>query len=76
LLLYILQDLVRQAMRIMTGTTVDEEQQQKRTLQISLGDFEHRARQVNIHDVTPFFSSRYFVANGFRLDERQIVKDL
>ena len=82
--MYILQDLVRQAIRFLNNTQsnneeVDEEEEvEKKTLKISLADFEHRARQVNIHDVTPFFTSRYFVANGFRLEsgEKLITKDL
>lgn len=58
------------------NTDEETEESSKKTLQMSLADFEHRARQVNIHDVTPFFSSRYFVANGFRLEDKAITKDL
>jgi hypothetical protein len=45
-------------------------------IRINLGDFEHRAKQINIHDFQQFFSSRYFISNGFRLSGNSIEKDI
>jgi hypothetical protein len=45
-------------------------------VRISLGDFEHRAKQINVYDCQPFFSSRYFISNGFRLSDKFIEKDI
>jgi hypothetical protein len=67
-LLHILQEMLRQTLQISAPSD--------QVARMTRSDFELRARQVNIHDVTPFLGSRFFSANGFRLVGSHIEKAL
>jgi len=69
LLLFILRQLIHDQasyQRNRYGTDQD-------TVEISEKDLADRARQINIHNMQPFFSSNLFSANNFRYDEKRKI---
>lgn len=43
-------------------------------VRIAVDDFETRAREMQITEPNQFYASNEFLANGFRLDGKEIVK--
>lgn len=61
LLLFVLSNLLRETLSYYQSQHGNE---QPDTLDIDLDEFESRARQLDIHDLTDFFKSEPFLANG------------
>lgn len=77
LLLFVLRQLmheqaVYQRSRFSTKQQQSQHQQQQ-LVEISVRDLSERARQINIHNLQPFFSSPLFESNNYRYDERRKV---
>lgn len=69
LLLFILRQLIHdQASYQRNRYGTDQE-----TVEISEKDLADRARQINIHNMQPFFASNLFSANNFRYDEKRKI---
>jgi DNA replication licensing factor MCM2 len=70
LLFYLLQNLVRETcIYIQTKTGEDA----PREVEISLEDFESRAKEMDITDISSFYRSPLFTTNNFFLDRRRKV---
>jgi hypothetical protein len=67
--------MVREEIQFTRSKNLLRTTQADETVRIVVKDFELRARQVEVHDLTPFYSSSLF-DNGFVLDEvnRVIVR--
>ncbi|ORZ37675.1 MCM2/3/5 family-domain-containing protein [Catenaria anguillulae PL171] len=88
LLLFTLNDLVREALRMQRLTQVGVLAHHAggavggtpAQVLVSIEELAARARDLNIHDVDPFLESNLFAANGFRVamegGKRRIVKSL
>jgi hypothetical protein len=64
--------MVREEIQFTRSKNLLRTTQADETVQIVVKDFELRARQVEVHDLTPFYSSPLF-ENGFLLDEAKRV---
>ncbi|PJF19878.1 DNA helicase [Paramicrosporidium saccamoebae] len=75
LLLFALQELVNERIKLLSVRYSDELPGE---IEIDMPDFEARAKELNVYDIKPFLSSRFFTASGCRvdLDRRVIVKSL
>ena len=67
--------MVREEIQFTRSKNLLRTAQADETVRIVIKDFELRARQVEVHDLTPFYSSSLF-KNRFLLDEasRMIVR--
>lgn len=76
LLYFILQELVRDRLRYFANRNGTENI--PKVIPIDMNDLELRAKELNIYDLRPFYSSRLFTGNGFQLDSAQktILKTL
>lgn len=76
LLYFVLQELVRDRLRYFAARNGPDHI--PKTIPIEVNDLELRARELNIYDLRPFYTSRLFTGNGFQLDTAQktIVKTL
>ena len=70
-----LQTMVREEIQFTRSKNLLRSTQGDETVRIVIKDFELRARQVEVHDLTPFYSSSLF-ENSFLRDEagRMIVR--
>lgn len=76
LLAFALRELVGEKVRFLTAKYGAERLPAE--VELEMGDFEARARELSIFDLKPFFTSRAFVSSGCRVDygRRLILKAL
>jgi DNA replication licensing factor MCM2 len=75
LLQFALQELVNERIKLLSARYSDELPGE---IEIEMADLEARAKELNVYDIKPFLSSRFFTASGCRVDlnRRIIVKSL
>jgi DNA replication licensing factor MCM2 len=75
LMFFVLQELTRETSKYYQYRY--ERSQMPKYMEIDAEDFESRIKELSIHDPVPFYSSRFFVGNGYRYEasKKAILKD-
>lgn len=75
LLMHQLQSLVRDAEKfhMLVGGANPAVPRAIGDVEVWLNDLKNKAKELNIHDLTPFFASKLFVSHGFAIDENRGV---
>jgi DNA replication licensing factor MCM2 len=75
LVLYVLNDLVKETLKF-EAAKLRRDDERVGQVTVRTHDLRVRAKEVNVHDLQPFFGSAQFRAAGYRLVGEDIIKDL